>query len=78
MPTSSNDPSGSRELEYNDDRYGDVYKIIVDGEDNFVSATRLLDGNHMDTIFYASFSSLNPYHQHQIEQFLWKNKRKKK
>lgn len=78
MPTSSNDPSGFREVEYNDERYGDIYRIRVDADGSFVSAKRLLDGDPTDVIHYDSMSEMNPYHQHQIHELLCKLQRKKK
>ncbi len=65
-------------LDYNDPRYGDVYRILVTKDYEFVSADRYLDGDISSPIHYDAFWELNPYHQNQIETLLCKLQKRKK
>jgi hypothetical protein len=76
--TFSSGQSPLRKIEYADERYNDVYDLFVDASCNLVYAIRYLDGDRTDPIHYDCLSDMNPYHQRQIEEILWRMQRKSK
>lgn len=57
-------------LSYEDSRFGDKYVIEVDERLNFESATRYVDGQPSEPIFYESIYDISPMQRAAIENLI--------